>query len=179
MKSTWVCAVQTRYEGASDSAFISLVAPVPLHFIVNISWEKIYVITPYTLLSLAYWRYFPFIFFIHVFSHMLLVLLIYSLFKGLHWVKKNKNTNFLFDVDDILILNHYHWRKIQKNSDRQDNPHKVHFLRIFKNRHISSVILMLTKILRMDSKISLIIFTLWIMFVSPIEKDIDTLDPPP
>ena len=49
-----VCAVQTRYEGACDSAFISLVAPVPLHFIVNLSWEKIYVITPYTLLSLAY-----------------------------------------------------------------------------------------------------------------------------
>ena len=51
-----VCAVQTRYEGACDSALISLVAPVlvPLHFIVNLSWEKIYVITPYTILSLAY-----------------------------------------------------------------------------------------------------------------------------
>ena len=88
---TWsaqVYAVQTRYEGACDSAFISPVATVPLHFIVNLSWEKIYVITPYTLLSLAYWRYFSFVFFIHVFSHMLFVLLIYSLFKGLHWVKK-------------------------------------------------------------------------------------------
>ena len=96
--SSGVCAVQTRYEGACDSAFISPVAPVPLHFIVNLSWEKIYVITPYTFLSPAYWRCFSFVFFIHVFSNMLFVLLIYSLFKRLHWVKKNDFHFFLTSV---------------------------------------------------------------------------------
>ena len=46
--------------------------PVPLHFIVNLSWEKIYVITPYTLLSLAYWRYFFLrIFHTRVFTHVI------------------------------------------------------------------------------------------------------------
>ena len=104
-KMSGVCAVQTRYEGACDSAFISLVAPVPLHFIVNLSWEKIYVITPYTLLSLAYWRYFSFIFFIHVFSHMLLVLLIYSLFKSLHLVKEMQYFNFTVSEIPKLLTN--------------------------------------------------------------------------
>ena len=44
-------------------------------------------------LSPAHWRYFSFVFFIHMFSHMLFVLLIYSLFKGLHWVKKKTPSN--------------------------------------------------------------------------------------
>ena len=72
-----------------------------------------------------------------------------------------------------------------KNIDTQNNPHKVNFWHIFKNRQISSVIKyigvdwVLTKILRIDSKLSVDNFhILNYGRISKIEKDIDTLDPP-
>ena len=79
---------------------------MPLHFIVNLSWEKIYVITPYTLLALAYGHYyFSFIFFIHMCLHVLLVLLIYSLLKSLHLVKEMQHFNFTVSEISKLLTN--------------------------------------------------------------------------
>ena len=78
-----------------QTASQSLVAPVPpLHFIVNLSWENIYVPT-LTITSGTFWPVvclyyltyifsFHYLFFVHVIARVFFFLLIYSLYMGLY-----------------------------------------------------------------------------------------------